>query len=91
MDERQEPFDEYIKEFVSKDLNTKKEIVIDELKEMLGVMLEINKQSGINSNLLLNREVTDTIEKESDFVESVFVYLQSFKELLGEYLEDKLD
>ena len=91
MDERQEPFDEYIKEFVSKDLNTKKEIVIDELKEMLGVMLEINKQSGINSELLLNREVADTIEKESDFVESVFVYLQSFKELLGEYLEDKLD
>ena len=91
MDERQPAFDEYIKEFVDKDLNTKKEIIIDELKEMLGVMLEVNKNNGIDSKLLLNREVTDTIDKESDFVESVFVYLQSFKELLGEYLEDKVE
>ena len=82
-----EAFNKYIDAYKKLSLKDKQNISIKELKELIAFFSEIDKTNN-NGSILYNREILD-VEKhdssEDDFVEAVFVYINSLKELIGDY------
>ena len=71
-------------------MQEKKEIVENQFNELLSVMSSLNQKYGKNNKILFNKEILDikkTNATEDDFVEAVFVYTYSIKELLASLLE----
>lgn len=87
-------FNEYVELFKTLPLAVKKEETIKEMKTLIALLSKLKLDLKIEDNLLLNREVLD-IQKsdatEDDFVEAVFVYINTIKESLADYLEVTTD
>lgn len=85
-----EAFNEYVEVFKTLPLAAKKEETIKEMKMLIALLSKLKLDLNIEDNLLLNKEVLD-IQKatatEDDFVEAVFVYVNTIKESLADYLE----
>lgn len=79
-------FDKYVELYKQLSLNDKRKIALKEIKELLGFFSEINRDNG--NSMLYNREILDAEKEdvsEDDFAEAVFVYINSLKELIGDY------
>lgn len=89
LEQKNMAFDSFIEEYKEKSLREKQDILVAELKELIAVAQKVCIDKGVNSDLLINREITD-IDKDNysqdDFVEAIYVYLQMFKELISPYL-----
>lgn len=84
-------FDEYVKSYKNLPLQDKKKIVEKQLEELLVVLNELNERKGNSSEVLFNREILDLKKEdstESDFVEAMFVYIYSIKELLASLINN---
>lgn len=83
-------FNEYVEAFKKLPLANKKKIVQNDFKELIALLKEIDN----NEFVLYNKEILD-VEKENqtedDFVEAIFVYLSSVKEMLADYINDHMD
>ena len=83
-------FNEYVETFKKLPLSNKKQIVQNDFKELIALLKEIDN----NEYVLYNKEILD-VEKENqtedDFVEAIFVYLSSVKEMLADYINDHMD
>ena len=83
-------FNEMIEVFKKLPLKTKKEIVQNDFKELIAVLKEIDKDDYV----LYNKEILD-VEKEEqtedDFVEAIYVYLSSVKEMMSVILLEHLE
>lgn len=89
MKEKKE-FNEYIDAFKELPLQSKKEMTINEIKEILAALTKMKTDLQIEDEILFNREILDVNKvpvSEEDFVEAVFVYLHSIEESLGAYFE----
>ena len=85
-------FDKYINSYKKLPVKEKKELVEKEVEELLAVLSSLNDKyiGRNNTNILFNREILDLKKKESteeDFVEAMFVYMYSIKELMAPLLE----
>ena len=86
-----EKFDAYIDSYVKLPLAEKKKLVEKQIEEIIIVLTELNKKKGNNTNVLFNREILDIKKEtatESDFVEAMFVYFYSIKELLASVIDN---
>ena len=64
----------------------KKELVEKEMEELLVVLNALNEKFGDTPEVLFNREILDLKKEEAteaDFVEAMFVYSYSIKELIA--------
>lgn len=81
-------FNEYIEAFKELPLQKKKEMTIDEIKDILAALNKMKKELNIHDEMLFNKEILDLKKvspSEDDFVEAVFVYLHTIQESLGVY------
>lgn len=87
---KNEDFDEYVSKYTLLNKNDKRDIIIKILKENLMFLEKIASDNNLKSNLLYNREILDINKDnytEDDFLEAVFVYIYSFRELFANYIE----
>lgn len=85
IEQRNEKFDKYVELFKQLPLEEKRKIVLKESKELLAFFSELNDSKN---EILINREILDAEKEnvsEDDYVEALFVYINSLKELIGDY------
>lgn len=88
----------YISEYTELPLREKEKRFFSEFVELIAMTKKFCDDYHIETEMLFNRELVD-VNKENyshdDFVEAAYVYLQSFKELYGEfftrYVEDNYE
>lgn len=83
-------FDNYVSKYKNLPLKEKKEIVEKEIEELLVVLNVLNEKYGQKPKILFNREILDLKKEnatEADFVEAMFVYSYSIKELLASLID----
>lgn len=86
-------FDNYIEKYKHLPLEEKKQLVEQQIEELLVVLQALNDKYGASSKILFNREILDLKKEdatEADFVEAMFVYSYSIKELLATLIK-KID
>lgn len=84
-------FNELILNFKRLSIIEKKQLTISEIKSIIAVLNTLNLQNNHNSKTLFNREVVDVNEMnyaEEDFIEAIYVYIYSIKELLADLVLD---
>lgn len=83
-------FNEYVDKYKNLPLKEKKELVEREMEELLVVLNALNEKYGEEPNVLFNREILDLKKDEAteaDFVEAMFVYSYSIKELIASLVD----
>ena len=83
-------FNDYVEKYKNLPLNEKKQIVENQIKELIAALDTLNQRYGKNPKLLFNREILDLRKEdatEADFVEAIFVYSYSIKELIASFVE----
>lgn len=86
-----ESFNAYIEKFKKLNLQDKKEITINEINRLLIFLDKLNREINENCKILLNREMAGIKKEgstEDDFVEAVFVYINSIEEALANYVDN---
>lgn len=84
-------FNELILNFKKLSIIEKKQLTISEIKIIIAVLNALNLQNNHNSKTLFNCEVVDVNEMnyaEEDFIEAIYVYIYSIKELLADLVLD---
>lgn len=87
---REEVFDEYYETFKKLDKEDKIKFIIEQYKETLGFLSNLNKELKQDSRILINKEMFDVeVSKDNyeDFINSSFIYINSIKESLGIYTD----
>ena len=82
-------FDNYVEEFKKLSLDEKKKLTIEEFKKIIVLFEKLNQENNNDTEVLFNREILDlnkTNSTEDDYVEAVFVYINTMQELIGNYL-----
>lgn len=90
--ENNEQFDECVEKFKVLKLKDKRKICENDLKEIMAILQQLNEVNNNKTKVLFNREITDINKEEcseDDFVEAMFVYINSIKELLASYIDVK--
>ena len=83
-------FDNYVDKYKKLSLIDKKRLVEQEIEELIVVLNALNEKYGNSSKILFNREILDLKKEdatEADFVEAMFVYSYSIKELLASLID----
>lgn len=83
-------FDNYVEKYKNLPLKEKKDLVEKQIEELLVVLNALNERYGNNPKILFNREILDLKKEDStedDFVEAMFVYSYSIKELLASLVD----
>lgn len=83
-------FDNYVDKYKNLPLKEKKELVEKQIEELLVVLNALNEKHGKSPKILFNREILDLKKEdatEADFVEAMFVYSYSIKELLASLID----
>lgn len=84
-------FNEYVEKYKNLPLQEKKNIVNQEIKELLAFIDKAKKDLNIQDEILFNREIldlnTDNVS-DDDFVEAMFVYVHAIQESLGKYFNE---
>ena len=81
-------FNQYVESYKKLPLKMKKEVLEKDFRELLAILNQLDKN---HDEVLFNREILDLKKEdqtEDDFVEAIFVYLHSIKELLANYIND---
>lgn len=78
-------FNECIENYKKLNLKEKVQIAETEMKELMVALVEINIQKGYTPKVLYNKEIRE-LDTFDDFVEATYVYINSLKELLGDYV-----
>ncbi len=88
--ERDKNFDAFLGEYKDLPTQEKQNRIINELKELIGVAAHLCEGYKLEPKVYLSKEAhgaPDGDYKGDEFVESVYAYLQSYKELFGQFLE----
>lgn len=83
-------FNDLVEKYKKLELIEKKRIVEEEIKEFIAVLDKLNSRQGKKTNLLFNREILDLKKEDStedDFVEAMYVYINSIKELFASLID----
>ena len=92
INEMNSKFEAYIEEYKKQDIATKREKLINSIKDLIASIDAIGQEEGIELHYLKSREVLDLNGEntsEDDFLEAMLVYIETAKNLVGEYLLNK--
>ena len=84
----QEDFNEYMEFFKSQPLKEKQNIVIEQLKMLMGLTNTMCKELNVDNEILLNKEIADLNKDnytEDDFAEALIVYINSIQNSLCDF------
>lgn len=93
MDEFNLAFQEYIEAFKKLENNEKRLEIIESIKETTALINLIAEKENKQITFLKSKEISELnngLESEADFLEALLVYVENFKNLLGQYLIDKV-
>lgn len=93
MEELNLAFKDYIEEYKKLSVNEKRTEIIESIKETNAMIAFVAENENINLNFLKSKEVTELnsgLESEDDFLEALIVYVENNKNLLGQYLSNKI-
>jgi len=83
-----EELDNIVNLYKKLDIKDKKEEIINELKELIGIYDKLCSDLNIEHQTYINKELLDLNNEnvsDEDFFEAVFVLILSLKELIGLY------
>ena len=86
-------FSEYMYAFKELDISEKRIEIINSIKEVSALMVKLANDDGISLNYLNSKEILNFKnggEIEEEFLEALLVYIENFKEMLGQYLLNKI-
>lgn len=86
-------FTEYMDAFKELDISEKRIEIINSIKEVSALMVKLANDDGISLNYLNSKEILNFKnggESEEEFLEALLVYIENFKEMLGQYLLNKI-
>ena len=86
-------FTEYMDAFKELDISEKRIEIINSIKEVSALLVKLADDDGISLNYLNSKEILNFKnggESEEEFLEALLVYIENFKEMLGQYLLNKL-
>lgn len=86
-------FTEYMEAFKELDISEKRVEIINSIKEISALLVKLANDDGISLNYLNSKEILNFKngrETEEEFLEALLVYIENFKEMLGQYLLNKI-
>lgn len=86
-------FSEYMEAFKELDISEKRVEIINSIKEISALMVKLANDEGMNLKYLNSKEILNFKngnETEDEYLEALLVYIENFKEMLGQYLTNKL-
>lgn len=89
-----EKFNEYVENFKKLPIANKKNLTINEMRELHLFVTLLKDKIGVPKGILYNREILDAkgeFVSEDDFVEAVFVYAYIIKEAFAEFVDYTLN
>ena len=92
MEELNNAFNEYIEEVKKMDISSKREELLNSVKEIIAFFESLAQNENMELYYLVNRELIDLNSNnvsEDDFIEGLLVYVEIAKNIMGEYLEKK--
>lgn len=87
---KEKVFREYIDEFKKLPLEERKKLTIDKIKNILVVIDEFIELEDLNNELLLTADV-NKIDSDDEFVNAIYVYMNTIQESLAIYLENNIN
>ena len=87
---KEKVFREYIDEFKKLPLEERKKLTIDKIKDILVVIDEFIELEDLNNELLLTADV-NKIDSDDEFVNAIYVYMNTIQESLAIYLENNIN
>lgn len=85
-------FTEYMDAFKKLDISEKRIEIINSIKEVSALLVKL-ADDGISLKCLNSKEILNFKngrETEEEFLEALLVYIENFKEMLGQYLLNKI-
>lgn len=89
MNNKQELFDKFMKEFLKLNTVQKGSEIIDAHKTILAYLLDYAEKNGIDYSFIKSREINDIMtnsEAIDDYFEALMVYTHNIEELIGTIL-----
>lgn len=86
-------FSEYMDAFKELDISEKRIEIINSIKEVSALLVKLADDDGISLKYLNSKEILNFKngrETEEEFLEALLVYIENFKEMLGQYLLNKI-
>lgn len=86
-------FTEYMDAFKELDISEKRIEIINSIKEVSALLVKLADDDGISLKYLNSKEILNFKngrETEEEFLEALLVYIENFKEMLGQYLLNKI-
>lgn len=86
-------FTEYMDAFKELDISEKRIEIINSIKEVSALLVKLAIDDGISLKCLNSKEILNFKngrEIEEEFLEALLVYIENFKEMLGQYLLNKI-
>ena len=83
-------FDLCVQNFKKKTKKEKQQIVVSEIKKLIAVIEKMKSDAELKNEMLFNKEILDDFDDEpedEDFVEAMFVYVHSVKELFASLID----
>lgn len=93
MNELNIAFDQFIKEFKKLTISEKRMEIVDSIKELNALIDTLAEKENKQLEYLKSKEISDLnngLESEDDFLEGLLVYIENAKNLIGQYLIDKI-
>ena len=83
-------YNDLIEEFDKLHTGDKRKELMNEMQELITVFQSLNMNKGKKPNLLLHPTMNDFKKEhsENDFLNAMYSYIISTKELVGEYFEE---
>ena len=92
-DELNVAFKEYIEAFKQMEVADKRQEIIRSINEITDMFDQFSSQEGIQVSYLKSKEITELkegYESEDDYLEGLLVYIENAKNVLGQYLINKM-
>lgn len=79
---KDENFDEMIEIYKSMNLENKREVLVNELKEFLVIMSKLNEINDADNSILYNKALYNDLKNatEEEYLTTVYVYFNAIKE-----------
>lgn len=79
---KDENFDEMIEIYKSMNLENKREVLVNELKEFLVIMSKLNEINNADNSILYNKALYNDLknETEEEYLTTVYAYFNAIKE-----------
>lgn len=93
MEELNQAFREYMEAYKKLSIPEKREEIINSTKELIAAFEQLSAQDNIPLSFLRSREIDDLDGdnvSEDDFLEAELVYLEVAKNIIGQYLNQKM-